>query len=226
MKNYFFLAILLCLFFSGCNERVFKLRGKVLDEKTLNAVPLCKILVQELVQADKETIPVKSHEIFTDSAGEFSYDLRTDKSIYLFNFYVVGNAEYSYSGKPMNLVDLRKYGEIMTFYVRRLADFTIAIEKKTKASLKDTLYVRWKSDGVDGRLLYPYKINNYGHYGNSSDMEFRWIGGNIKSVIKTKVFADKETIISWELYRNGENRKFTDTITCMRDVNNYSLIKY
>ena len=78
--------------------------------------------------------------------------------------------------------------------------------------------------------LYPYKINNFGKtnnfFGLTSDRDLMWIGGKVNSTIYTKVFADKMTELSWELFRNGKRKEFTDTITCKRDFANIVYFTY
>jgi hypothetical protein len=78
--------------------------------------------------------------------------------------------------------------------------------------------------------LYPYKIYNYGRTNNSfgltSGGDLWWIGGNVNSTIATKVFADKKTELNWELYRNGQRKEFTDTITCKKNFANIVYFTY
>ena len=70
--------------------------------------------------------------------------------------------------------------------------------------------------------MYPYQIENYGISDNTfaliSGFGLRWIGGNINSTIRTKVFADKITTIHWELVRNKKRFETVDTIICKRDL--------
>lgn len=121
------------------------------------------------------------------------------------------------------MTEFRQEGKFLSFRLRKLTDLTIKIEKKSKILFRDTLFVSWQSDGIDGGILYSYKIVNYGI---PSDLALRWIGGDIKSVIKTKVFADKKTIVRWELYRNGRPKEIIDTIFCQREVANSLYFKY
>jgi hypothetical protein len=78
--------------------------------------------------------------------------------------------------------------------------------------------------------LYPYKIHNYGRTNNSVELtsgrDLWWMGGNVISIINTKVFADKKTKLCWELFRNGKRKEFTDTITCKRDFANIIYFTY
>ena len=73
-----------------------------------------------------------------------------------------------------------------------------------------TLTVTWETNGIDGQTLYPFKIENYRI---NSENGLKWIGGDVKSAIKTKVYADKNTIVHWELTRNAKRKDIVDTIS-------------
>jgi len=227
MKSFNFIAFITGLLLMGCQDKL-ELEGKVLEDNTKITIPHRRIIVQAVVKNNNKFIPVYADEFFTDSSGCFNYTLRKIKSVYLYNFSIVGDSAYAFSNNRLGLTELKRNGRFLYFYLNKLADLTIIIERKSKTSSNDTLYVSWESDGKDGKLLYPYKIKNYNisNGRNSSDFEFRWIGGDIESAIKTKVYADKETVVYWELYRNGERKKITDTIICIRDVANYAYFKY
>jgi len=230
MKYFSILVYVAGTLLMGCSDSRgnLELKGMVLDEETKTVIPNRKIIVQALVQSDKKLMPFYIGEFCTDSSGHFAYSLRKAKNIYLYDFCIVGDSSYAFSNNKLDLNELNKYGKFLTFYLSRLTDFTIAIERQNKTLLHESLYVSWKSNGIDGKKLYPYSIKNYGtnDYDNTSDMPFKWIGGDIKSVIKTKVYADKETIVRWELYKNWKIKEFTDTIFCKRDVFNYVYFKY
>lgn len=228
MKIVVIISVLAFTFMSCTNNDHLKLKGRVLDDHTKNSIPNRKIIVQELLEINNKIIPVKIDEFFTDSAGCFRYELRKSKDVWLYNFSVVGDTIYAFSNNRLGLTDLKYYGEYLEFQVTKLADFTIAIERKSKTRYVDTLYVSWESNGMDGKILYPYKIENYDFNKdrNSSNVEFRWIGGDIESAIKTKVYADKVTLVHWELFRNGEDMKMTDTVFCRRDGYNYAYFTY
>jgi hypothetical protein len=217
------------IFLMGCNgsEGNLELIGKVLDEKTKIAVPNRKIIVQAFEPGDNNIEPFYVGEFCTDSSGYFAYSLRKIKNIYLYEFCIVGDSSYSFSNNKLGLTDLKRYGRFLSFYLSQLTDFTIAIERKSKAPFQETLYVSWRSNGMDGKKLYPYTIKNYGikNHGNTVNMPCKWTGGNIKSAIKTKVYADKETIVRWELHGDRKVKVFTDTILCKRDVFNYIYFK-
>jgi hypothetical protein len=225
VKYLILIAFVAVLFFVECGdpEGIIVIKGKVLDEKTKVTIPERAIIVQALIQNDKKLNPVQAGHILTDSSGCFTYSFRKVKNAWLYNFCCVADSDYAYSTTRIGLTELLRYGEFLTFYLNRLTDFTIRIERKSKAPVRDTLFVSWESNGIDGKTLYPYKIENYG---NPQDRLFIWIGGNVKSIINTKTFAEKKTIVSWKLFRNGRRKEFTDTIFCKRDATNYVNFKY
>jgi hypothetical protein len=230
MKYSRFMAFIAGILFMGCsgNQGNIEISGKVLDEKTKIAVPYRRIIVQALMQRDEELIPVYAGEFCTDSSGSFDYSMNNPSNNFLFDFCIVGDSTYAFSNKRLGLTELSKYGKYLSFYVSRLTDLTISLESRSNKPYYETLYLYWKSDGIDGKKLYPYEIKNYGvkNYSNTAEMPFKWSGGDIKSTIKTKVYADKNTTIRWELFRNRQVNVIRDTIFCKRDVSNYVYFKY
>ena len=199
------------------------LKGKVLDEETKATIPRKKIIIQALIEGDDSRTPVYVGQILTDNEGCFTYKLNKVKYSYLYNFYFVGDSSYASKTYLLGLTELDRDGMFLSFKLSKLADFTITIFRKCKRPLIDTLYVSWKSNGIDGKTLFPYKIENYN---NSQNVEFRWIGGDIKSTIRTKVFASKRTEIFYELFRNGKKKEIVDTIFSQRDVSNCAKFNY
>ena len=225
MRYIGYIVLISGIMLSGCinTEGILDLKGKVLDENTKVAIAGRKIIVQALVYNDTKYLPVYAGEFSSDDTGSFAYSLKKVKNVSLYDFYFVGDSAYAFSNQQIGLVELDNYGKFLSFYLNKLADFTIKIDRKSKTPLSDTLYVSWESNGIDGEILYPYKIENYGI---TSNLTRRWIGGNVKSVIKTKVYADKKTVVSWTLFRNGRPREMTDTIFCKREGNNSVYFKY
>jgi hypothetical protein len=127
-------------------------------------------------------------------------------------------------------MELKSNAKYLSFSLSKLVDLTIKINRKSRTPVCDTLRLIWESNGVYGLSIYPYKINNYGRtnssFGLTSGSDLMWIGGNVNSTLTTKVFADKKTELSWELYRNGKRKEFTDTITCKRDFENIVYFTY
>jgi hypothetical protein len=230
MKFLIFRVFVISLILISCsrNSRHLELKGKVLDEQTKIAVPNRKIIVKALVETNKKLTPFYVGEFCTDDSGNFAYSLPENINYYLYEFCIVGDSSYGFSNSTLGLGDLYKYGEFLSFYLPKLTDFTIAIENKNKSSFDQTLYVSWRSNEMDGVKLYPYTIKNYGinDHSNTSAMPLKWTGGNIKSAVKTKVYADKVTIVRWELHRDWEVKEFYDTIFCRRDALNYVHFKY
>lgn len=226
MKNLnFILVITIILVASGCcNEEKIEIAGKVIDKHTKVAIPHKKVIIQAMVVSENKHIPVYNGEFSTDSSGYFTYAMEQTESAYLYNFHIIGDSAYAYSNIRLGLTELRKNGKFLNLNCNKLADLTIRTEMNCSHSSNDVLYVFWKSDGINGSSLYPYTVKNYGL--TSANTGLKWVGGDIKSEIKTKVFANKETIVKWEIYRNEKRMEITDTIFCRRDVDNYLIFKY
>lgn len=217
MKCICFIAFISGLFLSGCNDTIgiIELKGKVLDENTKVTVPNRRIFVQAMEKSGRTFVYRNAGEFYTDSSGCFAYRLKKVKNFCLYNFYVVGDSTYAFSNNKLGLTELKRDGKFLSLYVSKLVDFTIKINRISKTPFRDTLCVSWKSDGYYDETLYPFIIENHTINTNNSLL---WIGGDINSTIKTKVFADKMTIVYWKLYRNGQFKEIIDTIFCKRDV--------
>jgi hypothetical protein len=210
---------------AGCINTQGKLliEGKVLDESTKTGIPRKNIIVQGLVESNNKLVPVETGLFSTDSSGCFTYELKKIKGCKHYNFCFVGDSDHLFTTKEVSLFDLANNAKFLSFSLPKLVDLTIYVNRKSKRPFCDTLRLIWESNGVYGGSLYPYTIINYGSKNNplgETNTDLIWIGGNINSTVNTKVFADKRTILSWELYRNGSRKEFTDTITCKRDFAN------
>jgi hypothetical protein len=225
MKYISFIALVSFILLTGCmdTEGILELKGRVLDKNTEAAISNRKIIIQALLKSDDKLISSYAGEFITDSSGCFAYVLKKVKNVYLYEFCLVGDSAYASLNNRLTLGDLNLNGMFLSFYLDRLADFTIRINRVSKIPICDTLYVSWISNGIDGKTLYPFEI---GIKCINSKQGLRWIGGDINSAIKTKVFADKKTIVSWELFREGTYKKITDTIFCIRDEVNIVSLKY
>ena len=216
----------------GCvnTQGTLKISGKVLDESTKKGIPWKNIIVQGVVDSNNKSEPIEVGQFSTDSAGCFTYTLKKIKGAYNYNFCFIGNLDYPVTINKMTLFVLERNAKYIFFSLSKLVDLTIRINRKSKAPVCDTLHLIWESNGIFGLSLYPYKINNYGRTNNSfgltSGGDLWWIGGNVNSTIATKVFADKKTELNWELYRNGQRKEFTDTITCKKNFANTVYFTY
>jgi len=225
MKIPIYIAFTMGIFLIGCvkTEGNLEIKGKLIDELTLAPIPLRDVIVQGLVAGSKSSIAIDAGQFSTDSAGCFAYSLKKIKNAYYYNFCLVGDSDYSYITEKLSLSYIERNAKYLSFSLSKLADFTIQILRISKTPVCDTLFLSWKSDGVDGRTLYPYKINNYGL---TSTNNLRWIGGNVTSTVKTRTFADKKTTVRWVLFRNGKIKEIIDTITCRRDLVNEVYLRY
>jgi hypothetical protein len=222
--RYAYIIIAIGFLLTGClnTEGTLELNGKVIDEQTLIQIPGREIIVQALVKKDDELIPVDAGQFRSDSAGRFKYTLKKIKDAHYYNFFLVGDSDYSFATKELYLGELNERAKYLFFSLSKLADLRIKISGVSRTPFCDTLYLSWESDGVDFRTLYPYEIDNIGLHGNligvTSYSGLEWVGGNTSSIVKTRVFADKMTKIHWELVRNKKSKAITDTITCKRDL--------
>ena len=225
MKGSIFIVAISCIILSGCAETVgnLKLEGQVLDDKTSVSIPDRKIIIQAMVKIDNEFVPVYAGDFYTDNTGHFIYTLRKIRNVCLYNFCVVGDSAYAFSNNIINLTALNRNSKVLKFHMNKLTDLTIKIDRRTINPIRDTLYIAWESNGIDGKTLYPCKIENYQ---NESTGGLEWIGGKVKSIVKTKVFADKQTIIRWKLFRNEKYNEIADTILCLRNTANSVHFKY
>lgn len=219
MQKISLLAYIFTIFLLGCNNTVgsLEIKGKVVDDSTRVPVPGITIMIQALDESSEITKEVYVCDLVTDSAGCFARTLKKVKNTSIYTFSINGNPDYQPTVKLLGLSDLHSYGKFLTLEVTRIADLVIKINRENKSSLRDTLIVSWETNGSDGKDFYPYKIVNYRI---NSQTGLIWIGGEVKSEIRTKVFADKITVVHWELFRNGTQRDIFDTIFCKRAVNN------
>ena len=138
-----FLFIVLSMFQAGCwnVDRFMELRGKVLDEKTNEPVPNRKILVHELMNDNDNSNPTYIGEFTTDSLGLFTYMLKESKVTYFYNFEVIGDSIYGISNNKLGMTELNRYGKFLSFYLRKLTNLSIKIERKSRTTFQDTLSV-------------------------------------------------------------------------------------
>jgi hypothetical protein len=220
------------LLLTGClnTEGTLEIKGKVIDEYTKMPIPGRDIIIQGLVENDKDLVPIDIGQFSTDSSGRFTYKFKEVKNAYAYNFCHVGDSDYAFRITKIGLLELEKNPKFLSIPLSKLADLTIKIYRKSKMPLCDTLSLIWQSNGVYFKKLYPFTIENYGNSYNLSKpipgLELVWIGGDVNSTINTKVFAEKRTNIYWELIRNNEKYEFTDTLTCKRDSKNIVYFTY
>lgn len=226
MKHYTCIILLTGILLAGfsCDKEEMELSGKVLDVHTKVPIPERTIMVQAMIKSGKKVIPVNNGAFSTDRSGCFKYAMKKIENAYSYRFCIVGDSAYAYSNVEMDLTELKRYGRFLSLTLNKLTDITISIDRKNTLSDNEILYVSWESDGQDGRYLYPYEIKDYNEI-SSSDPDLIWIGGNIHSEIKTKVLANKETIVQWNVFRDGKMKVFRDTIFCSMDTSNCILIK-
>lgn len=219
------IALIFSLLLFGCNNTVgtIELKGKVIDENTKATIPNMSIMVEAVDYSDDKSRNSYVGDFTTDSAGCFTYTMTKVRNVSLYNFSILGNPAYDLSSQFLGLSDLAHYGKFLSFEVSRIVDFTMYINRKSISAFRDTLTVSWKTNGIDGKTMYPFKIENYQI---NSENGLRWVGGHVKAEVKTKVYADKNTIVHWTLYRNGTRREITDTVFCDRNTTNSVYLNY
>ena len=225
MKTSLILAASVCFMLIGClqTEGTIDINGKILDDQTKELIPYRKVVIQGLVYDDIEPIATEAGQFRADSTGHFTYSMKKRRDAYWYNFIFVGDSTYFTSTQKISLAQLEQYSKYLSFPLLKLTGLSIQIERVSKAPLCDTLYVSWESKGIYGRSIYPQRVNNFGV---EPEIEYRWIGGKVRSEIETKVFANEKTIISFKLTRYGKRREVSDTVFCVRDTQNKFSFKY
>ena len=226
MKPFLLIVAIACsLLLIGCTNTGGRLdiAGKVLDKYSKEGIPKRAVILQAMIYSDSELIPTKDiGHFYTDSTGHFNYTINKIKGAHWYNFIFVGDSTYDYSTRMVSLEELKQNSKFQSFYLDKFADLTIKIERVSKSEFTDTLFLSWKTNGDDGRM-FPYKVINNG---TAHDMEFMWIGNNVKSVIEAKTFANKNTIVNMSLFRNRGVKEMSDTIFCIRDMKNSITFRY
>lgn len=215
----------------GCvnTEGDLVLSGYIRDEYTNLEVPFRHVIVQGLRESNQKFIPFEVGQFSSDSSGRFNYTLEKIKDIHYYNFILVGDSSYAFKTKRLGLYELEQNAKSIVFSMSKLANLSIVIIRKSKKPDYDTLSLAWTSNNVFFWSLYPYEIYTYdksNRYIAAPGKELRWFGGNVNSLVETRVYAEKRTKIYWDLDRYGKRSEFIDTITCKRDINNKIYFSY
>lgn len=218
-------TFILSMTLTGCLRTTgsLEIEGIIEDESTKNRLPGREIIVEAQLSGGHGKKLVDAGQFKTDSAGHFRYTLRKTKDAYYYNFCLVGDSDYAYKIRQFGLMELKQNAKYLSLSMDKLVGLTIRIIRKTRVPAYDTLYMGWKSDGIDGRILYPFKISNHNL---SSSQELKWIGGEVRSTVKVRAYADKRATVRWALFRNGKSKEIIDTITCKRDRANEVYLVY
>lgn len=223
--------IIISILFFGCvnTEGDLEIEGRVIDEFTKATLPWRNIIVQGIKKSDENILTLDVGQFSTDSSGRFKYKLKKIRDVRYYNISFVGDSNYAFKNKELSLYDLEQNSKYLSFTLNKLADLFIIVNRKSKKPEHDTLSLAWDSNDVFFWSLFPYKIYNSdksNSYTVASGGELRWYGGNVSSIVKTRVFAEKKTRIYWDLIRYGRRSEFTDTITCKRDFINKIYFSY
>ena len=131
----FIVAVAYSFLLIGCanTEGTLDIAGKVLDEYTKEGIPKRVAIIQGLIYDDSGLIPTTDIGRFnTDSSGHFKYKLKKTKNAYWYNFAFVGDSTYSYSTQKISLAELELNSKFLSFYLDKLTDFAIKIERIDK----------------------------------------------------------------------------------------------
>lgn len=213
------------LFLTGClrTEGTIELQGRVVDEFTKEGIPNRKVIVKGILSKNSELIPIEACQFHTDSLGHFNCKMEKVKGAYSYTFTFVGDSMYSATTKEIFLNDLDPNSKYLSFSLNQFTNLTFQIVKVSKAPINEVFYFSWKSDGANGKTIFPYQIINYG---NPPEYEFKWVGNNVNSIIRTKAIAGKEVIISCEILKGKVKKEIVDTILCKRNQDNRFTFKY
>jgi hypothetical protein len=225
MRYFIVLTLFWVIILSDCShpEGTLQLAGKVVDRDSDIPIPHRTIIVLTAKSvSDFDSGYVIGHFI-TDSLGGFSYRLQKVRNVYFYNFLVVKDKSYASSDNVLGLTELKQNGKFLSFKIRKLTDLSINIVSISNQPNNDILYVSWKSDKTEGKTLYPYKVENNGLITNN---RLKWTGGKVNSVIKTKVYATKPTVIKFELFRDRKYKEFVIEVFCKENIDNSVLFKY
>jgi len=225
MPKKYFILFALCFIISGCvsTEGEIDIKGKTLDEATKTVTPNRKVIVEAILNNESENKKINAGQFYSDSLGNFSYTLKKVKGAYFYNFQFVGDSAYASSSKCFGLGEIANNSKFIFFYLNKLSKLTINVTRTRKSLPEATLYLSWKSDGIEGKSIYQYKVSNFGA---APEFDFKWSSNNVNSKIETRVLADKPTIINWEIRNGQKKQEIIDTIVCKRDITNYVKFTY
>ncbi len=216
----------LCIIACGCisTEGEVELKGRILDDSTNEIVPYKKVVVEAIFGYNQdETKTIGVGQFLSDSLGCFSFKLKKVKGAYNYNFHFVGDSCYAPTAKNLGIMEIADNSKFISFFLHKLAKLTIQVTKSNKSLPESTLYLSWKSDGIEGKSIYPYKVSNFG---SAPEFDFKWSHNNVNSKIETRVLADKPTIICWEIRNGNKKQEIFDTVVCKRDITNYINFTY
>lgn len=236
MCKYFCIKFLVFAFaanlLTGCvhTEGTQRIKGKVIDESTKIGIPRKTVIIQAIQILNGKPIPTEVAVFSTDSTGSFAIKFKKLKDCRSYNFSLAGDSDYIFTNRRMSLYDIEQSADFLYFSLSKLTNLTINIIRKSSRPALDTISLIWQSDGIYGGSVYPYTIYNYekgkNSIGQNQDYKLIFIGGKVNSSINTKVFADKNTLLTWQLYRFGRRTLFIDTIKCKRDFSNVVNFSY
>jgi hypothetical protein len=197
--------------------------GKIINEYTKEGVPDITVTVDG-VDAEGGIFGLRAEvgTFTTNSYGAFSTKINKLRGASRYDFLIQGGENHVSANQSLSITEIEN--KVIVLEIYRLTDFIINLEKVSTALRNDTLYLTWYVlDSYDTGKFDPINIENQG---NAPDIHFRWIGGEVHSIISTRTIANKNTQIIWELYRDGIYSFNVDTLYCERDITNVYSITY
>jgi hypothetical protein len=226
-KLFIILFSILSIF--GCEDDnhlydgTLNIKGKISDDYTGEGIQNTELSIQGVSSSEGVFgLRLDLGKFKTNSEGYFSGEIKKMKNVERYDFILLADANYYSVIKEMSVSDVEGNLLNLDLTLSRLTELVINIEKTSPASIIDTLYISW---GVINNQVYgPFQPLNF--TGTQPDLGMRWIGGEVKSSIKTKTLANKTTEIITEIFRSGQYTLSYDTLYCERDVVNTYNINY
>lgn len=223
-----FLINILALIICSCSDDGLfdgsvSIKGKLYDEYTNIGVPDILVTVDAISSNGLFGTRAEVGSFVTNSLGEFSTEIKTLPDASRYEFFIQGDTTHYSSTIDIDTEDFEYSASNLNFAIHLLTDLTINLEKITQTEINDTLYLSW---GVINIVYGPFFDCDVINYENIPDNGFRWVGGNVKSTIRTKTIANKEIEIILNLYRNGIQEYIKDTFYCERNIQNVINFKY
>lgn len=227
MKRFSIILVLAVLTFSCSNDELFDgsiaVKGKVYDVYTNEGIANVQVVVEVIKPGDMFGFREEAGRFTTNSSGEFSANINTLSDASGYEFFILGDTSYFSNSFLLNAEEVENQASNLTFGTHLLTNITIHLEKTTPPEIVDTVSLSW---GVSGIYYGPFYECSFTNYENSPTDGFRWIGGKVNSVIKTKTVANKDLELILEIYRNGIHEYVFDTVYCERNVNNVIHLTY
>lgn len=198
-------------------EGTLTIYGTVADDYTGKGIPNVKLTFTG-VSGDVGIFggSVELGSFKTNSSGQFWGELRKLRDVERYDIMLIEESQYYSTVLPFSVVEMETQSDNLNLEMSRYTDLEIRLEKIADPNIPDTLYLSW---GVIQNSVYgPFDPIIFD--GTQPDIGHRWIGGEVRTTIRTRTLANKHTEIIVDLYRNGTRTLTFDTLYCERNVLN------